>query len=641
MHLLRAVLALMSAIFLCAAPGAAQQARPPLDRARVAAFVDGAVAQAMRTQHIQGVSVAIVDAQGVVLTRGYGLYAPGQAEDDATLVRVASISKTPTWIAIMQLVEQGKLTLDDPINDHLPPDLRIPDEGFSQPILVRHLLTHSAGFEDSALGHLFVGDASRLSSLTDYLRRYRPHRVRAPGVLSVYSNYGAALAGAIVEHESGQLWQDYAEQHIFRPLGMTSATYREPYSDAIAQQHHLAAPMAPELAARVSSGFLWSQAAFRQMPWEYAGQIAPAGSLSVNARDMALYMQALLDPRILERAGVLRAATALEMREPLRSNLPNFGPNRHGFLDSTAARPLMGFGHDGDLIYQHSLMSLIPDLGLGVFISVNTPTGTPLRATLLNDILKEFYGIERPPITRVADPRAESTKYAGEYRGLRRPFFRTERAVFSLIPSVYTVADNGDLIAQAGPFSRRFAPVGDGVFEYVDGPAQIRFAQADDGRMRLYDPYSAGPAERVTYFESSNWLLIAVVFGALAALGFVRGATFHLMRRRADAASLAFGALGLLWLIAGGVTIAALLPWAGEDQGVVLLGYPGKLFPLGCWLLLIAAIATPLVMLAVAFPLRPKTWAWHRWSFAGLGCVLVLAMAATLWDRGFLGFSGF
>ena len=111
----------------------------------------------MRAEKIAGVSVAIVDRAGVVMARGYGAAAfePYRKVDPDTLFRVGSISKTPVWIAIMQLVEEGKLSLDDPINDRLPPSLRIPDEGFHKPILVRHWMTHSVGFEDSLEG-LFV-----------------------------------------------------------------------------------------------------------------------------------------------------------------------------------------------------------------------------------------------------------------------------------------------------------------------------------------------------------------------------------------------------------------------------------------------------------------------------------------------------
>lgn len=92
------------------------------------------------------------------MAHGYGAaaVAPYRKADADALFRVGSISKTLVWIAVMQLVEQGKLSLDDPINDRLPPALQVPDEGFTKPILVRHLMTHTAGFEDSTEAFLFT-----------------------------------------------------------------------------------------------------------------------------------------------------------------------------------------------------------------------------------------------------------------------------------------------------------------------------------------------------------------------------------------------------------------------------------------------------------------------------------------------------
>src|SRR5580698_2561086 len=81
------------------------QTQSHVDRTTIEAFVDGAVREALRADHIAGVSITIAD-------------------------RAGSISKTPVWIAIMQLIEQGKLSLDDPINNRLPPSLQVPDEGF-------------------------------------------------------------------------------------------------------------------------------------------------------------------------------------------------------------------------------------------------------------------------------------------------------------------------------------------------------------------------------------------------------------------------------------------------------------------------------------------------------------------------------
>src|SRR5690606_3876952 len=205
-----------------AGPDAAQAPAAPraIDADDLSAYVDGLVDAAMRRDGIAGVTVAIVDREGPLLLRGYGLAAqsPRRAVDAAgTLFRIASISKTFTYLLALQLVDQGRLDLDDPVNDHLPPALALPDDGYP-PVRVRHLLTHTAGFEDTAMGHLFVDRPERVLPMADYLQRHRPRRVRPPGTVAVYSNYSVALLGAMLAQVTGTGFDALAGQRLFGPM---------------------------------------------------------------------------------------------------------------------------------------------------------------------------------------------------------------------------------------------------------------------------------------------------------------------------------------------------------------------------------------------------------------------------------------
>jgi len=640
------------AVWAAQAQAPAQSSPPrapaPLDRAKVEAFVDGAVAEAMRENHIAGVTVAVVDRSGVVLTKGYGVagLSPARAVDADTLFRVGSISKTPVWISLMQLVEQGRIKLDDPVNDHLPPDLRIPDEGFSRPIRLWHLMTHSAGFEDSVLGGFFVHHPEQLTSLDAYLRSHRVHRVREPGTIAVYSNYGAALAGAIVAHVSGQTWQDYAEQHVLRPLGMATATYREPYPAAVAQARGLPAPMPAATAARVSSGFALKAGALEAQPFEYVTNLAPAGALSASARDMAAYMGALLDPTRLEKAGVLRAATLQVMRQPLLANTPELGAWRHGFMDFTGAKGRPAFGHGGDLIFQHSTMEIYPDAGIAIFVSVNTPTGEPLRETLSTALMAAFAGPPAAIPPPAADARTEAKAVAGTYRSLRVAKYRSEHALLSLLATSDVKAlPGGDIVVleRDGQVSR-FRPIGGGVFAAIDGPpARIAFHETG-GRMMLFDPFSAGPARRIGFFESDNWLIAIAGLGVVTAVwGVVMGARRQFRRlvheRDTDrAASWVLDGLCLVWLIAFALVGAGAATLG--DQSETVFSYPGPVLPVALWALAVAAVATPLASLAVLGPLRPRSWRGWRWSRQAATLAVFAVLAVTLYAWGLLGYSG-
>ena len=203
------------------------QAIPP---AELAAFVDGQVAEAMRRQHIAGVTVSVVQNGQVLLKKGYGfarLSPPRPVDPDRTLFRLGSISKTFTWIVLMKEVEAGRVRLDQPANLYLPEGDRVRDQGFDRPVRLIDLMAHTAGFEDRSLGHRIEDDPDYVRPLDLFLRQERPRRVRPPGEVATYSDYGAALAGEAAAWVAGSTFERLAEDEIFAPLGMSHTTFRE------------------------------------------------------------------------------------------------------------------------------------------------------------------------------------------------------------------------------------------------------------------------------------------------------------------------------------------------------------------------------------------------------------------------------
>jgi CubicO group peptidase (beta-lactamase class C family) len=256
------------------------------------AFVDGIIEGAM-TQHmaLPGITVSVVKEGEVVLLKGYGLANVEQQVpvDPATsLFRIGSITKTFTGLAVMQLVEQGKLDLDADVNTYLTA-FKIPDT-FPQPITLGALISHRAGFEDAALGILFQQQPEKLESLEDFLKNHIPARVHPPGLVSTYTNYGIALAGYIVQVVSGQDYADYIEEHIFRPLQMNHSTVREP----LGADNPKSIPA--ELEALLATGYAKGpDGQPKAQPVDLVGAVGPAGAISSTALDMARYMIARLD----------------------------------------------------------------------------------------------------------------------------------------------------------------------------------------------------------------------------------------------------------------------------------------------------------------------------------------------------------
>src|SRR6266536_6475577 len=189
---------------------------PAFTRQDFETFLDALIPSQLQNRDIAGAVVSVVKDGQVLFAKGYG-YADVAAKKpvlaDQTLFRPGSISKLFTATAVMQLVEQGKLDLDHDVNEYL--DFAIP-KTHPEPVTLRRLLTHTAGFEET-LKNLFVAHESDLKPLRTYLVNQMPPRIFSTGKVVSYSNYGFTVAGYIVEHVSGEKFERYIDNHILKP----------------------------------------------------------------------------------------------------------------------------------------------------------------------------------------------------------------------------------------------------------------------------------------------------------------------------------------------------------------------------------------------------------------------------------------
>jgi CubicO group peptidase (beta-lactamase class C family) len=644
----RFVVLLLGTLCLHAAP-----ARAAIDAARLTDFVDGAVTDAMQRDHLAGVSVAIVGRDTVLLAKGYGISAldPHREMTADTLCRVGSISKTIVWIGLMRLVEQGKIKLTDPINRYLPKPLQIPDEGFAQPILVWHLMAHTTGFEQSVLGHMLVDDPRRELPLQTYLARYRPHRVLPPGKIAVYSNYATALAGVIISQVSGMPWEEFAERQVLRPLGMRLATFRASMPVQLAADRGLPVPIDAAAAPLLSRGFRWRNDRLEEAPPEFITHYGPAGGMAANATDMAAYMRALLNPETLAASGVLTAESFRTLLKPLFANAPGFGTSYHGFWQYPLPGSRFAFGHDGETLYQRSMMIIAPDLGLGIFVATNTEAGKDLVQRLPSLIGLYLLGENPPPAadpvaanagTEVgsdeAGPVTASQDIAGTYRPLRRAYFRSERAFLNLKSVNVEPADNGDVVVSGlSDDPVRFAPLHGGVYQALGGGARIQFRR-EGGDWLLLNPDGVEPLQRIGFFAGSTWLLLIILLAQAAAVGGSIQLLRDIRSRGGSGAGCVWHVGSALWLSAFVLAWIAIVPWL-LDIDALVMEYPGRVFPVACWLFAAAALITAGQTVGV-LAVRPRTWAWRRWVGVAASYVIFGACAVTLRYWGLLGFSG-
>jgi CubicO group peptidase (beta-lactamase class C family) len=269
----------------------------PWDPAELEGFLDRAISTQLDAEHLRGATVAVVRDGRLLLAKGYGFADEAGRTPvvaDQTLFRIGSVTKLFTATAVMQLVEQGQLDLRADVNTYLR-GFRIPAT-HPQPITLAHLLTHTAGFEERAT--IMPASSAELWPLGQHLANRQPARVRPPGELASYSNYGMALAGHIVAEVSGVPFERYIEERILRPLEMRRSSVQQ--------------PPPPELDSLLSGGFMSVGGAFQPRPFEYV-QDAPAGAVSATATDMANFMLAHLQHGRFGQQRILQDATAQEM----------------------------------------------------------------------------------------------------------------------------------------------------------------------------------------------------------------------------------------------------------------------------------------------------------------------------------------
>jgi CubicO group peptidase (beta-lactamase class C family) len=487
------------------------------DRAELESFLDGIMLANLRDKHVAGATVAVVKDGALFFAKGYGYadVARRQPVDaEKTLFRIGSTSKLFTWTAVMQLVEQGKLDLDADVNRYL--DFKIPAT-FPQPITLRHIMTHTPGFEEDSRD-LIGDDSAQIVPLGRWLATHIPGRVRPPGTFASYSNYATALAGYIVQRTSGMPWDDYIEQHVLTPLGMTQTATRQ--------------PLPSRLTADMSDGYLWGGGKYISRKYEIVEPM-PAGSMAASATDMAKFMIAHLNDGVLNGQRILADSTAKRMHARAFGHDPRLPGFALGFYEKTS-HGLRIIGHGGDTQWFHTDLALVPDEKLGVFVSYNTSTGGELSfSPFLTQFLDHYYPISPSAVAMPADATKEAQRVQGEYEFNRRSYTTFQKAI-GLAGDIRISADSGRLVMHSALGDSRLVPVGPLLYREELGDALVAFQADSGGRVvrGFFGPAPMMTMERVSFSQSVtlHWFILGL--GTLVFLGTVLAAIGRFVRRR-------------------------------------------------------------------------------------------------------------
>ena len=591
-------------------------------------FVDALVHEQLRATGIPGASAALVLGGETVLAAGYGVadVEDGRAVDADTLFRIGSVGKLVTFTAVMQLAEQGLVDLHADVATYLDVELptrleRHPFRGDPGPITLAHLLTHTAGFEDARGGYAL--DALAVPSLAEAIRERMPARILRPGEAVAYSNYGAALAGYVVERVSGQPFAAYVDEHVFAPLGMTRSTFAQP----------LPPELAPDLAraSRVIDGEL------RRDRFVFTG-LTPAGSTSTTAADMARLMLAHLG----DGGGVLEPETLALMHERQFGHHPRLDGMAYGFVERTVNGQRVLF-HGGDIFSYQSGLFLLPEVGLGLFVSYSGGTyAEPL--SLFHALMDTFFPAADAPATQQPAGGAErGHALAGEYHANRRSY-TSDEALLGLLEAMRVEVDaDGSLVVNVLGESTRFAEVEPGVYAARrDGHSvfpygalnTLVFAEGERGRTMLFTDgkvsYEAAP-----WYRSTGVTLLAIGGTALVSLltlvGWTLASVLRALRgRRSPRSGLARMARWTAAIFAGSVLVSLLGVVLIAGSVDPILGQPLAAFGIEpAWSPLLYVPEVLLIVTGIALmPLTVLVWSRNVWGvLARLHYTLLAALA--------------
>ncbi len=404
----------------------------------------------LKEMQVPGMAVAIVNRNGPEWISGLGKadLANDRPVNASTLFRIGSVSKSFISLAVLKLVYEGKLSLEDPVQELVPEVWFGNKWEASEPIRIVHLLENTTGWDDMHLRE-FAKDPLTMSSFEtlDYDHSSRISRW-CPGTRMSYCNSGPAVAAYIVEKITGKNFEEYIEQSFFKLIGMQTATYFQPISELATVLYH-------------SDG---------KMPLPYWNLLyRPIGSINVSANDMANYLLFYLNRGKIHGTQVIPATIFNRMEVPTSTWAAKEGLQA-GYGLSNYCTTYDGFlyhGHDGNVPGGLTAMAYMPKEGIGYFYSLNSGNreafknvGTVIRAYVTRQL-------EKPSLPSAFSLSETTYAYSGWYEpnSSRMEFFSFLERLIGM--SYIHFKDNTLLVDSLSERNAIFLPVTDTQFRYV------------------------------------------------------------------------------------------------------------------------------------------------------------------------------
>lgn len=365
----------------------------PVNYDSVKETISRLIKKEMRKNDVAGLSIALVDDQQVVWAQGFG-YADEQREIPATpdtVYRIGSLTKLFTVSAAMQLAEQGRLNIDQPLKNYLPEFSILSRFNGAGPITLRHLMTHHAGLPSNLQKGMWSRKPEPFENVVNALKD--EYAAYPPGYIFSYSNVGMTLLGHVVERVSGRDYDSYIRESLFQPMNMTRTGFSssQKTDGLVSKGYHKGKEMEDPLVRDV-----------------------PAGGMQSTVLDLSRFMQMMFSRGRSNGHQILKPGTLEEMLRPQNADVPldlglhiGLGWMLSGLGNIDIQNAGTVAHHAGATLMFHSQMIVLPEHKLGVVVLANSSTAsrvvgkTAVRALIL--ALEAKAGIKQPAQTTSAE----------------------------------------------------------------------------------------------------------------------------------------------------------------------------------------------------------------------------------------------
>nr|WP_255298913.1 beta-lactamase family protein [Bacillus cereus] len=369
----------------------------------VEAFTNKVIPEKMKKENAAGVALVVVKDNQILFQKGFGFSDKEKntpIDPKKTVFRLASISKVFTASAVMQLVEQGKIDLNKDIVNYMG-GLKY-QNNMGEPVTMEHLLTHTTGFDyvDPRPEDIHYQE-NDYTMLKDYVEDNMPTVVRKPGDTYTYDNFASMLQGYIVQNLTNTPFYKYMAKNIFYPLEMHNSSF----------------VMTNFIKEKLATGYDANGDAipfYQTRPTDM-----PQGSMFSTGSDVANFMIAQLNDGKFKNNHILQKETVEDMQKTKFALHPKYPNMTYGFefFSPQSHNGQYVFGKGGNIPGFSSLMWLIPEHKIGVFVVTNKDSSA-LPVEVFDDFMNEYFPDKTKP-EYLKPNEEELKKFEGVYRDLR------------------------------------------------------------------------------------------------------------------------------------------------------------------------------------------------------------------------------